>query len=132
MYGAYAGMRPAAQAYLFAFILSSTGNDPHSFDPTAELDIVEKFDPQVREDQIKGYEITLEAITYGKMSVGLKGRSRKVLEILQVMAQPTSRSFIRQTHIDSYLPFRPSQKSHQVRLPCTRVSWNLSNICSYM
>ena len=85
MYMAYAGTRPASQAYLFAFVLLSTGNDPYAADPTANTTSIEHLDPQTQEDQMKGYEITLEAMTYGKMSTGLKDRSRRVVNILKVM-----------------------------------------------
>ena len=75
MYNHYAGARPISEAYLFSLLFLVNGQTKKE-DPTAmndpEISLADVDQSQERTEAEEGFEITLEALCYGKDVQGAK------------------------------------------------------------
>lgn len=90
MYNHYAGSRPISEAYLFSLLYLVNGQNQKQ-DPT-DMALIEhsrsswetEEASSDRREMEEGYEITLEALCYGKDIQGAKERGRNLTRLLKV------------------------------------------------
>jgi hypothetical protein len=91
MYTHFSGSIPISEAYLFALLYLVNGQcqngDPSSLENLTSATSQREDDG--KNDAEQGYEITLEALCYGKEINGAKSRGKNLSRLLYVKLWPT-------------------------------------------